>query len=180
MDPLDKLLRSGKILKTFDGASEGAIQAYEDAWHTRFSAAYRAFLKRSNGLLFGFEFAEAHRAGVSPALADMNTFFGIGNGDPDFDLALLTPHMGFHNPAFLPFAPVLGLGGDFCTYVEINQGRHAGRIMYTDGELYPGYADLEITDQPVDALVDGFIEDGWFMPVAPSFEALIASYAKMA
>lgn len=180
MDPLDKLLRSGNILQTFEGASEGAIQAYEDAWDARFSAAYRTFLKRSNGLRFGFDFDQAHRAGVSPALADMNTFFGIGNGDPHVDLALLTPRMGFHNPAFLPFAPVLGLGGDFCTYVEISQGRHAGRIMYTDGELYSAYAELDITGQPVDALVDGFIEDGWFMPVAPSFDALIALYAKMA
>ncbi len=180
MDPLEKFLRSGKILQSFPGADSAAIQAYETTWHTRFSDSYKAFLARSNGLSFGVDFDVAHRAGVSPALADMNTFFGIGNGDPDFDLALLTPAMGFHNPAFLPFAPVLGLGGDFCTYVEINQGKHQGRIMYTDGEMYRAYADLDIRGQAVDVLVDGFIDDGWFMPVAASFDDLIGLYAKMA
>jgi hypothetical protein len=88
--------------------------------------------------------------------------------------------MRFHNPAFLPFAPVLGLGGDFCTYVEISQGKHLGRIMYTDGEMTSIYEDLDIRGQDVDALIDGFIDDGWFMPVAASFDDLIRMYAKMA
>ena len=180
MDPLEKFLRSGKILQAFPGADSAAIQAYEQTWNTRFSDSYKAFLARSNGLRFGFDFDEAHRAGVSPALADMNTFFGIGNGSPHLDLALLTPKMRFHNPAFLPFAPVLGLGGDFCTYVEISQGKHLGHIMYTDGEMASVYEDLDIRGQDVDTLVDGFIDDGWFMPIAASFDDLIRLYAKMA
>ncbi|MBB1625913.1 SMI1/KNR4 family protein [Achromobacter sp. UMC71] len=180
MEPLEQFLRSGKILQSFPGADSAAIQAYEQTWNTRLSDSYKAFLARSNGLRFGFDFDEAHRAGVSPALADMNTFFGIGNGSPHLDLALLTPKMRFHNPAFLPFAPVLGLGGDFCTYVEISQGKHLGRIMYTDGEMTSIYEDLDIRGQDVDALIDGFIDDGWFMPVAASFDDLIRMYAKMA
>ena len=33
MDPLEKFLRSDKILQSFPGADRAAIQAYEQAWH---------------------------------------------------------------------------------------------------------------------------------------------------
>lgn len=52
--------------------------------------------------------------------------------------------------------------------------------MYTDGEMASEYEDLDIRGQDVDTLVDGFIDDGWFMPVAASFDDLIRLYAKMA
>lgn len=179
-DALDRIMASGKVQQRFGQAIAGVVLAYEQFYATRFSDGYKAFLSRQNGLRFFFDTEDAEKAGVSAALADMNTFFGVGNWDRDNDLLALTSTMSFYNPAFIPFAPVIGLGGDFCTYVEINGGKHAGTIMYVDGEMSGGYRHQEVAGHTADELVDGFIKDSWFMPVARSFDALLADYAKMA
>ncbi len=178
-DALDRIMASGKVQQRFGQAVAGLVLAYEQFYQTRFSDGYKAFLARENGLRFFFDTADAEKAGVSAALADMNTFFGIGNWDRNNDLLALTPSMSFYNPAFIPFAPVIGLGGDFCTFVEINGGKHAGTVMYVDGEMSGAYRHREVAGHTADELVDGFMEEGWFMLVARSFDALLADYAKM-
>ena len=178
-DPLDRIMASGKVQQRFGQAIAGVVAAYEQFYATRFSDGYKAFLQRQNGLRFFFDTTDAEKAGVSAALADMNTFFGLGNWDRDNDLLALTPTMSFYNPAFIPFAPVIGLGGDFCVYVEIRGGKHAGTIMYVDGEMSGAYRHRGVAGHTADELVHGFMEDGWFMPVARSFDALLADYARM-
>ena len=178
-DALDRIMTSGKVQQRFGAAPGWPVLLYEKVYKTRFSDGYKAFLRRQNGLRFFFDTQDAEKAGVSAALADMNTFFGVGNWDDGTDLLLLTPTLSFYNKAFIPFAPVIGLGGDFCTYVEIDEGKHAGTIMYVDGEMSGAYRHREVAGHTVDELVDGFIRDGWFMPVARSFDALLADYAKM-
>ncbi len=176
---VEKIARSRRINAPYGGAEDDDISAYENEYGTSYSQAYRNFLKRINGFRSTFSFDDCERVGVSPIVADINTIFGIGNGDSSLDLALLTPRMGFYRPRFLPFAPLIGVGGDFCTLVEINQGKYAGQIIYTDGEIASEFIDTPIEGQSVDDLVDSFIEDGWFMRAAPSFDALIQMYAKL-
>jgi len=178
-DPLNKMLRSDHVLHRYGAATDADIDAYEGRYKTKFSASYRNFLKRVNGMIFSFSFDAAEKAGVEQALADMNTFFGIGNGVAHNDLEIMTPKMDFHDPRLLPFAPVIGLGGDFCTYLEINQGEHAGKIMYTDGEMFSTIRNEPIENKSVDDIIKHFIEIGWCMPVASSFDALLSDYAKM-
>jgi hypothetical protein len=178
MSSLERILQSGHVESAFSPASGRAVDDYERKYNTRFSHDYHAFLRRTNGLVFHFDFEAAERANVSLSLADMNTLFGIGSGDPSTDLALLTPQMTYWDEKFLPFAPVIGVGGDHCTYAEICQGKYTGQIMYTDGEMFPHFA-RKAVDAPVDQLVEGFIEAGWFMPMAASFSALMDMYAAM-
>lgn len=178
---LRKMIDGGHALQRYGTAAPDDIAAYEARYETRLSNAYKSFLVRENGLRYGgYRSDPMKAAGVSLALLDMNTFFGIGSGDPDTDLMLLTPGMWFHHLKFMSFAPVIGLGGDFCTFVEISQGAHAGTIMYTDGELYRGFIPNEPIDHlSVDEAVGHFIELGWMSPVAPSFDRLLADYAKV-
>jgi hypothetical protein len=178
-NPLDKILQSDHVRQRFGAATDANIDAYERRYKTKFSASYRSFLKRVNGMTFSFDFDAAKKAGISPALADMNTFFGIGNGVAHNDLELVTPKMRFHDPRLLSFAPIIGLGGDFCTYLEINQGEHAGKIMYTDGEMFSMIRKEPIETRSVDDNINHFIKIGWCMPVAPSYDALLSDYAKM-
>ena len=80
------------------------------------------------------------------ALADINTLYGVGNGHDHADLAALIPRMDETARQLLAFAPPIGVGGDSCTYVEVTAGARVGEIMYTDGEMYPGYFDEVDTD----------------------------------
>ena len=177
--PLGRIVQSGHVRQRFGRASALDVAAYETKYKTRFSDAYRRFLAQENGLIYDFDFDIAKKAGVSPALADMNTFFGIGNGDKDNDLLSVTEDASYWSPRFVPFAPLIGLGGDFCTFAEINGGQYSGQIMYTDGEMYSGYAKTDFEGHAVDDLIASFIKTGWFMPIAASFDVLLADYAKM-
>jgi len=184
LDALDKMMRSGRIIRRFGVASDNQIAAYEKVSGTPFSAAYRRFLKRENGLVFVFknEDAERHGGDLARVLIDMTEFFGVGNGDPSNDLLLLGPRTSFHDAAFTPFATLIGLGGDFCTYVEINQGRFKAAIMYTDGEMFSGMrrAREKIAGRTTDDIIGYFTEIGYYFQAAPDFDSLLAEYAKMA
>lgn len=168
-------------MKRFPPARRATIALYERRYGVRFSDEFRAFLLRTNGLLFGFSSDAAREAGVSLALADMNTLFGVGDGDPNVDLLRLTaPHWDFYDVRMLPFAPAIGLGGDFCTFSEISIGPRRGEIMYTDGELFGEFRKRLSTRTTPQGLIEGFVKDGYFMPTAKSFSELIDLYAKMA
>jgi hypothetical protein len=182
LDALDKIMQSGRVIRRFGGASDNLIDAYEKASGTPFSFAYRRFLKRENGLVFSFADVDAERLGGNVVLTAMNTFFGVGNDNPGNDLLLLGPRMTFHDTAFTPFATLIGLGGDFCTYVEVNQGRFKGAIMYTDGEMFSGvrHAREKIAGRATDDIIGYFTEIGYYDQAAPDFDSLLAEYAKMA
>lgn len=180
MTSLDRLLRSGKV-ESFGTASGADIDRYEATFSVGFSQAYRAFLESCNGMRTDFEFDEVEDAGLHMALADINTFYGIGNGRDYADLALMTPRIDANGKELLKFAPSIAVGGDFCTYVEITKGTYDGQVMYTDGELYWGYfreAGIDWRDPP-DELVERFVADGFFMPVAATFDDLLDMYAKL-
>jgi hypothetical protein len=178
-DPLAKIIASGKVLQRFGSATDEAIDAYEAKYATRFSAAYRNFLKRENGLQYEFSYDDAVGADLNPALIDMDTFFGIGNGDPENDLLLLTETADFYDTKLLPFAPLIGIGAEFCTYLEINQGKYAGQIMFTDGEIFSSIMEETLEGRSVDQQIDFYVITGWCTPIAASFEALLANYAQM-
>ena len=73
----------------------------------------------------------------------------------------------------------IGVCGDLCTFVEVIRGRYAKRIMYTDGEMSWTYVKQIDWDAPVDVLIEKFIHDGFFMPVADGFGALLDMYAEL-
>jgi hypothetical protein len=180
MTALDKIIRSGRV-ESFGEATPAALDRLTREHGVRVSQAHQHFLTRCNGMRTTFRFEEVERAGLSMALADIGTFHGVDNGRDHADLLALIPRMDPAGRALLAFAPPIAVGGDFCTFVEITAGSRVGEILYTDGEMYWGYFEQAGTDwtDPPDALIDAFIEDGFFMPVAPSFDALLEMYAKL-
>jgi hypothetical protein len=180
MTALDKIIRSGRV-ESFGEATPAALDRLATEHGVRLSPEHRDFLARCNGMRTTFRFEEVERAGLSMALADIGTVYGVDNGRDHADLLALIPRMDPAGRQLLAFAPPIAVGGDFCTFVEITAGSRVGEILYTDGEMYWGYFEEAGTDwtDPPDALIDAFIEDGFFMPVAPSFSALLEMYAKL-
>lgn len=164
------------------GANPGQLAAYERDYGVRFSDSYRRFLMRENGLDCGLP---RDRIDTLPTdqrtdafiLSDINTLFGIGNGHPYFDLEVLAPEMGFHDYGLTPFAHVVGLGGDFSTLVEITEGEHAGKIIYTDGELFHGLTRDELDGKSTDAAVEYLVVIGYYAPIAKDFDDLLDKLA---
>ena len=170
------MVTSGKA-KLRSPVSRADVVAYETTYGVRFSRSFKSFLRVSNGLELSYDFEEVRAAGLSVGYADINVIFGIGGDHPHSDLVKLTRIWEFYDVKFLSFAPAIALGGDFCTLSEISRGKHTGRIMYTDGENFSEFQKRDIKGRSPDDLVDEFIRDGWFMPIADSFELLLANYA---
>ncbi|EJK87266.1 SMI1/KNR4 family protein [Agrobacterium sp. SHOUNA12C] len=180
MTTLDAILRSGRV-ESFGKATSAALERLVNEHGVYLSQDYIHFLTRCNGLRTTFDFDEVKRVGLSMALADINTFYGVENGRDYADLLTIIPKMDASGRELLGFAPPIAVGGDFCTFVEITEGSRVGEIMYMDGEMYWGYfeeADTDWTNTP-DALISTFIEHGFFMPIAPSFNALLEMYGKL-
>ncbi|SCB49784.1 SMI1/KNR4 family protein [Rhizobium multihospitium] len=180
MTALDAILRSERV-ESFGKATPTALERLVNEHGVYLSQDYIHFLTRCNGLSTTFDFDEVRGAGLSGALADINTFYGVENGRDYADLLSIIPKMDPYGRELLTFAPPIAVGGDFCTFVEITEGSKLGEIMYTDGELYGHYfeaAGIDWTKTP-DALINTFIEHGFFMPVAPSFNALLEMYGKL-
>ncbi len=182
-DALTKFANSSAVQGRYGGADVERLSAFEERYNIRFSDAYRSILMRENGLDYYFSSdgdsrpAEERRDAF--ILSDINTLFGIGNGHEHYDLEALAPDMGFHDYNFTPFAHVIGLGGDFCTLVEIVEGTHAGRIMYTDGELFWGVRKDGIAGKSTDDAINYLIEIGYYMPIANDLSELLEKYARL-
>jgi hypothetical protein len=180
MTALDKIIQSSRI-EPFGKATPAALDRLANEHGVRLSQDYKHFLTHCNGMRTEFDFDEVKRAGLTMALADINTFYGVENGRGYADHLSLIPKLNPAGRELLAFAPSIAVGGDLCTFVEITAGSRVGEIMYTDGEMFWGYFEEADTDwtAPPDALINAFIEDGYFMPVAPSFGALLEMYAKL-
>lgn len=183
-DALRKFATSRYVDRRFGGADRAKVDAFEARHGLRFSAAYRRFLERENGLSYHIHYkAAAERMpdenGLAFALSDINTLFGIGNGVAYLDLESLANTMLFHDYRLTPYAHVVALGGDFCTLVEIGQGRYTGEIMYTDGELFHGLSDVVDSELPVDESVEYLLELGYYSRIAAGFDELLEHYARL-
>uniref|UniRef100_UPI003BAB2AE2 SMI1/KNR4 family protein n=1 Tax=Stappia sp. TaxID=1870903 RepID=UPI003BAB2AE2 len=183
-DNLEKLARSSLVQQRFGGADMKRISAFEERYGVTFSDAYRRFLTRENGLdiCIPLETVEALPSNAQSdgfVLWDINTLFGLGNGHPYHDLERLAPDMGFHDYELTPFAHVIALGGDFCTLVEIIRGSHAGKIIYTDGELFHGLPRNEILCKTDDEAFDYLTDLGYYMPIADNLDDLWEKYVRL-
>jgi hypothetical protein len=177
---LDRIIQSGRV-EPFGEATPAALDRLASDHGVHLSQDYKHFLTRCNGMRTTFTPDDVKQAGLSIALWDINTFYGVQNGQDHADLLTLIPKLDPAGKELLAFAPPIAVGGDFCTFVEISAGSRVGEIMYTDGEMYWGYFEEAGTDwtSPPDALIATFVEDGFFMPTAPSFGALLEMYAKL-
>ncbi len=183
-DSLSKFVASPLVIRRYGGANAEGLAAYERDYGVRFSDAYRRFLMRENGLDYalphdGIDALPTDQRRDAFILSDINTLFGIGNGHPYFDLEALAPEMGFHDYGLTPFAHVVGLGGDFSTLVEITEGEHAGRIIYTDGELFHGLTHDDLDGKSADAAVEYLTEIGYYAPIAKDFDDLLDKFARL-
>ena len=178
MAAIDRILRSGKV-ESFGKATAADIALFQRTHALDLSSDYCAFLLRCNGMLMRFTDEDVRRAGLPLALSDINTFYGIGNGRDYADLALMLPRYYENAKRLAAFAPDIAVGGDSCTYVEIAEGAYARQIMYTDGEMSRGVLAEVDWDEPADELIASFLENGFFMPVAETFDELLDMYAKM-
>ncbi|WJH39580.1 hypothetical protein N7E02_22750 [Aliirhizobium terrae] len=182
-DALSKFATSSSVNRRYGAADAARLSAFEERYGIHFSDRYRSFLMRENGLDYDLS-PEGDQTVVDDdrrdrfVLSDINTLFGIGNGHPYYDLEKLAPKMDFHDYDFTPFAHVIGLGGDFCTLVEISGGRYDGHIMYTDGELFSGFREAGIANKSTDEAVDYLVEAGYYSPIASDVCDLIAKYAR--
>ncbi len=183
-DALARFAKSPLVAARYGGADEARLAAFETRHEISLSEGYRDFLMRENGLDYHIPHTTiatlpAEAQSDAFVLSDINTLFGIGNGHPYFDLEELAPDMDFHDYGFTPFAHVVGLGGDFSTLVEITEGKHAGAIMYTDGELFHGMRSDGIGGKSADEAIDDFIENGYYYPIATNLSDLFEKYARL-
>lgn len=183
-DNLSKFAASSLVVGRYGGADEERLAAFERDYGLCFSDPYRRFLMRENGLDYAIphdriEALPADRKRDAYVLSDINTLFGIGNGHAYFDLEALAPQMGFHDYSLTPYAHVVGLGGDFCTLVEITEGEHAGRVIYTDGELFPGLSRDDLHGKSADAAFEYLSEIGYYSPIAEDFDDLLGKLARL-
>jgi hypothetical protein len=84
--------------------------------------------------------------------SDINTLLGIGKGPPYFDLEVLAPEIGFHEND-LHRSHMLSVSAAISPLVEITEGEHAGRIIYTDRELFHGLTHDDLDGKSADVAV---------------------------
>ena len=175
MSALDKLLRSDHV-ESFDKGSATKIKQFQKKYDVELSAEYQNFLLRCNGMYRSFDDDMRRKAGRHMDLTDINTFYGIGNGRAGSDLDVITAGYDANTRRLMGFAPTIAIGGDCCNLVEISRGVRARQIIYTDGEIHGSMLREADWSLSADALIEDFIESGFFMPVAASFAELLAMY----
>lgn len=175
MSAIDKLLQSDSV-GSFGTGSIAQIKAYQKQYGIRFSGEYQNFLVRCNGMSTSFDWELPEKLGMARALTGINTFYGIGNGRDYSDLAIMTRLYDENRLRMMAFAPSIAVGGDLCEFVEISQGKRIDQIIYTDGEMYWHIVENTDWSRSPDDLIEEFIEDGFYMPVADSFAELLAMY----
>ena len=175
MSALDKLFGSDCV-ESFGKGSITSIKQFQKKYDTHFSPEYQNFLCRCNGMHTSFDDGARQEAELHMALTDINTFYGIGNGLEHADLNIVAARYDANARRLMTFAPTIAIGGDSCELVEISRGERVNQILYTDGELYRSSVENADWSKPADALIEDFIDSGFFMPVADSFAALLAMY----
>lgn len=198
-------------------ATDADIAAFETRFRTRRQPDYRAFLKTVNGadLVWyrdsrwikgpiqydadgryqpsGFyedlsELEPEIRSRLGAGWESVTFIFGIGNGHPFIDIASgESDEFGFYRKELMAHAYLVAVDVGGNNYVQVAEGRHAGRVFGVDHELYygglspfvdfDGLSEAEIADLPwtdfaqatTDAVIDEAEKFSFLYPVAESF-----------